>query len=204
MAWPHHLAVGRESPAAGFDFTLHIRGLCDDMVRRLGELSHVDLSRVAISFCQTRKAVRHGMYASLTPLRFAGGHTETIRRGRRWGLQRLFDPAGREMLYILSFYLPRYLDLDFRHKLSTVIHELWHIGARFDGDVRCYRGRCWAHSGSQKQYDAQVQLLTERWWSSDPPPSVYEFLQEDFRSLARRHGTIYGRKIPAPKLIPLE
>ncbi len=195
---------GCQPAAAGFDFTSHIRVLCGDMIRRLDELSHVDLSRVAISFCQTRKAVRHGMYASLTPLRFAGGGTETVRRGRRWGLQRLLDPSGREMLYILSLYLPRFLDLELRRKLNTVIHELWHISPQFDGDVRRFRGRCWAHSGSQKRYDMQVEMLADRWWSLDPPPAAYEFLREDFRSLTQRYGTIYGRRIPAPRLIPLD
>jgi len=181
-----------------------MRALCDDMVRRLPELSHIDLARVAIGFCQTRKSVSHGVYASLTPMRFAGGRSETIRRGRRWGLQRLYDPAGVEMLYILSFYLPRFLDLDFRRKLTTVLHELWHISPRFDGDVRRHHGRFWAHGASQKLYDVQVELLAERWWSLDPPPAVYEFLQNSFRSLVGRYGSVYGRKFPTPKLLLLE
>ncbi len=188
----------------GFDFTLHVRALCEDMVGRLPQLGHVDLARVAISFCQTRKPVHHGMYASLTPMRFAGGRTETVRRGRKWRLQRLMGPSGEEMLYILSFYLPRFLDLDFRRKLTTVIHELWHIGPRFDGDLRRYRGRCYAHGASQKRYDRLVETLTDRWLRLDPPRAVYEFLEQDFRGLTNRHGTIFGRKIPAPKLIPAE
>ncbi len=68
---------------AGFDFTLHMRRLCDDTVTRLEELRHVDMARVAVSFCQARKATHHGMYASLTPMRFAGGRTDTFRNGRR-------------------------------------------------------------------------------------------------------------------------
>jgi predicted metallopeptidase len=198
-------AVHRRQPQpTGFDFTYHMRVLCDDLVRRLPELSHVDLTRVAISFCQTRKAVSHGIYASLTPMRFSGGREHTVRRGRRWGLQRLFDPGGREMLYILSFYLPRFLDLDLRRKLTTVVHELWHIGPRFDGDVRRYHGRCWAHSASQRQYDRLVDAMADRWWSLDPPPSTYEFLMQDFQTLVRGHGAILGRRVPAPKLLLLE
>jgi predicted metallopeptidase len=125
------------------------------MVRRVPELGHIDPAYVAFSFCQTRKAVSHGMYASLTPLRFAGGRTETVRGGRRWGIQRLCDESGREMLYLLNFYLPRYLNLSLREKLVTTIHELWHIGPRFDGDLRRFGGRCYAHSGSQKRYEAR-------------------------------------------------
>ena len=144
-------------------------GLCDDMVARLDQLRHVDMSRVAVSFSQTRRAGSQGMFASLTPLRFAGGRMHTFRRKRRWGIQRLYDPDGREMLYILTFYLPRFLDLPLREKLTTVLHELWHIGPKFDGDVRRLGGRCFAHGSSQKQYDAHVEALLDRWLSLGPP-----------------------------------
>jgi predicted metallopeptidase len=181
-----------------------MRRLCDDLVGRLAELRHVDMSRVAVRFCQTRKAVDHGLYASLTPMRFAGGKSQTVRGGRTWKVQRVVDGSGREMLYVLSFYLPRFLDRSFRHKLTTVLHELWHVGPRFDGDLRRFGGRCYAHTGSQKQYDAKVEQLADRWLSLDPPASVYEFLRHDYRGLVRRYGRVYGTKIPAPKLIPAQ
>ena len=59
----------RDPPQTGFDFTLHIRQLCDDMVARLDLLRHVDMSRVAVSFAQTRRDGKLGMFASLTPMR---------------------------------------------------------------------------------------------------------------------------------------
>ena len=117
----------KDARPAGFDFTLHMRRLCEDMTDRLPELRHIDLSRVAISFSQARKNTRHGVFASLTPMRFADGRTHTVRRGRKWGVQRLQAASGREMLYILNFCLPRFLDLPFGEKLTTVVHELWHI-----------------------------------------------------------------------------
>ncbi len=189
---------------AGLDFTLHAGRVCDDMVARLEALKHIDLARVAISFCQTRKAVPHGMYASLTPLRFAGGATETVRRGRRWRIPRLVGREGREMLYILNFYLPRFLNLPFKAKLATIVHELWHIGPRFDGDLRRFGGRCYAHSGSQKRYDAQVTALAERWLALGPPEPLYEFLRYDYRELANRYGRIYGQRFRTPRLLPAE
>ena len=194
--------AGGKTRPAGFDFTLHMRRLCDDMVARVDRLRHVDMGRVAVSFSQARKATSHGMYASLTPMRFAGGRMHTIRRGKKWSVQRLHAPDGREVLYILNFYLPRFLELEFREKLSTVMHELWHIGPRFDGDVRRYGGRCFAHGSSQDNYDARVQRLVDQWLASGPPESVCEFLHLDFRDLIARHGPVYGRKIPSPKLIP--
>ena len=132
------------------------------MVARLEELRHIDLSRVGIGFCQTRRQGRFGMHASLTPLRFPGGQAQRVRRGRTWRIQRV-ELDGREMLYLLNFYLPRFLDLPFAEKLTTVAHELWHIGPRFDGDLRRFGGRCYAHSGSQRRYDAYVGRLVDRW-----------------------------------------
>lgn len=193
-----------DGPPAGFDFTSHMRRICDDMVGRLDQLRHIDLSRVALSFSQTRKAGRYGIYAAVTPLRFAGGGTHVVRRGRRWGIQRLCDADGREMLYILNFYLPRFFDLPFREKLTTVLHELWHIGPKFDGDVRRLGGRCFAHGSSQKQYDAHIEALVARWLSLGPPEPLYAFLRLNFRELVQRHGRIVGRRVPAPKLVPLD
>lgn len=195
----------RDAPhPGGFDFTFHMRSLADDVVRRLPDLRHIDLGRVAFSFSQTRKAVNHGLHASLTPLRFDGGSLETVRGGRKWTVQRVLDESGREMLYLLTFYVPRFLNQSFRHKLTTLVHELWHISPRFDGDLRRFGGRCYAHGASQKQYDAQVDALVDRWLSLDPPSSVYHFLRYDFRQLAHRHGKVYGARIRAPKLIPVE
>lgn len=185
----------------GFDFTRHIRRLAEDMVVRLPDLRHIDFSRVAVCFCQTRKNVGHGMFASLTPMRFAGGSEYTIRRGRKWMVQRLYDESGREMLYILRFYLPRFLDLPLREKLTTVVHELWHVNPEFNGDLRRHRGRCYAHGASQKQYDARVGRLVDAWLALEPPESLYDFLRQDFAELARRHGRVYGLKIPTPKLV---
>jgi len=187
----------------GFDFTFHARALCEDMVDRVPELAHVVMRRVAVGFCQTRTASACGVYATLTPMRFPGGLLETVRRGRRYGVRRLYDPSGTEMLYLLSFYLPRFLDLDFRQKLVTTAHELWHISPRFDGDVRRYDGRCYAHSASRRRFDQLSQALADRYLATQPPEKVYAFLRESYRELVGRHGRVYGTKIAAPKLVPL-
>jgi hypothetical protein len=142
------------------------------------------------------------MYASLTPLRFAGGATTTLRRGRPYVIQRVCDASGREMLYILSFYLPRFQNLDFREKLITVLHELWHISPDFSGDIRRHAGRYHAHTHSQCEYDEQMGRLADRWMSSDPPEALWSFLKHDFRKLAHLHGGIVGLKIPRPRIIP--
>lgn len=194
--------MDRRTPSPhGFDFTGHIRRLCADMIARVEELSHIDLDRVAIRYCQTRKAVSHGIQASLTPLRFQDGSLFTTRRRRRWTIQRLRDPSGREMLYLLSFYLPRFQQLSFEEKLITVFHELWHIGPTFDGDIRRMPGRCHVHTSRQCEYDAQMKRFADRWLAGRPPADLHDFLRFNFRELAQAHGGVYGNRIRTPKLI---
>lgn len=188
--------------AGGFNFTSHVRSLCADLCARLPELAHVDMRRVAIRFCQTRRRTRHGLYASLTPMRFEGGQLTGRRHGRTWTVERLYDDAGREMLYLLSFYLPRFLERPFEEKLATVVHELWHISPDFDGDLRRHPGRCYAHGSSQKAYDEGVSELAAKWLALDPPADVHGFLHCDFGQLVDRHGRVTGQKIRTPRLIP--
>jgi predicted metallopeptidase len=187
-----------------FDFTHHIRRLCEDMASRAEQLHHIDMERVAISFSQTRSPVKTGIYASLTPLRFTGGASHTIRRGRKWEIQKVIDTNGRSMLYLLNFYLPRFLDLNFREKLETVIHELWHVSPDFDGDLRRLGQRKYAHGASVKKYDAYVKQLADEWLSLNPPERVYAFLREDFRQLTAQHGNVIGTKIRAPKMVRVD
>jgi hypothetical protein len=194
---------GASQPSAeGFNFTQHIRAVCADMIARLPELAHIDLPRVAISFSQARKNVGHGLQATLTPMRFEEGRLWTLRRGQRYTAQRLFDDQGGEYLYILSFYLPRFLNHSLDEKLTTILHELWHIGPNFDGDLRRHEGRCYVHTSSEREYDAAMARLANKWLSFDPPAEVYGFLQLSFSELQRQFGKVYGTKIPNPRLIP--
>ena len=187
--------------ASGFDFTFHVGRLCEDLSSRLPELAHVEMSRVAIRFCQARKAVSHGVQATLTPLRFAGGSTSTVRAGRRYSIERVFGPTGEEMLYMLSFYLPRFLNLPFAEKLATVIHELWHISPNFDGDLRRFSGRCYAHGHREEDYHAAMGQLAAHWLALSPPEEVYHFLHYNFRQLREHYGAVYGTRIATPRLI---
>lgn len=188
----------------GFDFTSRMRVLCEDIAIRVPEMQHLDVSRIAIAFAQTRKRVRHGMWASLTPMRFEDGAEIEVRNGRRHSVQRLYAPNGTEMLYILTFYLPRFMQLSFQDKLVTVFHELWHISPNFDGDIRRFPGRCFAHSDSEEEYDALMEVFAKRWLRAEPPEEKYSFLKLKFSGLQQRYGQVYGVKVPQPKIIPIE
>jgi hypothetical protein len=186
----------------GFDFTVAARAICVDMTARVPELAHIRMDRVAVGVRRARNRGPYGVYATLTPLRFAGGADREVRRGRSYRIEPLIDEGGSEYLYLLSFYLPRFLDLPLEGKLSTIVHELWHIGPRFDGDLRRHEGRCYAHGSSQRKYDAQMDRLAQSWLAADPPPHLYEFLSAGFDELQAEHGSVRGQRWPTPRLIP--
>jgi hypothetical protein len=190
------------TPAGPFDFTLAMRRLCDDITQRVAEFEHIRMEQVAVTFAQTRRRVSYGLQAKLTPLRFEGGELTTRRRGRMWTIQRWY--AGQlEMLYILTFYLPRFLEQSFREKLITVMHELYHIGPGFDGDIRRLPGHYHVHSHSQTEYDRHMDDLVDQYLAASPPDALYRFLRVGFRELTARHGGVVGIRVPIPKLLPL-
>lgn len=185
------------------DLTAAVRAVCHDMTRRLPELAHVDAQRVAFGVCQARRRVPHGLQASLTPLRFKGGATRARIRGREYACQRIVDATGREYLYLLNLYVPRLLDHPLEEKLTTLVHELWHISPAFDGDLRRHNGRCYVHGPSQKAFDEHAARLARRWLALDPPPGLYSFLERTFSELAAEHGGVAGQRFPSPKLTPV-
>lgn len=185
-----------------FDFSAAMYRLCEDIVQRLPDLRHINMPEVAVTFAQARSRVSHGMQAKLTPLRFEDGTLVTERYGRQWTVPRLYH-GRQELLYILTFYLPRFFDHCVREKMITVIHELFHISPEFNGDIRRFGGRYHAHSHSQKQYDECMGELVDVYLAQRPPRELYSFLEISFSELQARHGGVVGLKVPIPKLIPM-
>ena len=102
-----------------FDFCRAMTLLCEDICVRHPEFLHVRMSHVPVTFAQTRSPVEWGVQARLTPLRFEGGSPVERRKGRLWTVQRVYH-KGNEALYILTFLLPRFLNLSFDEKLITI------------------------------------------------------------------------------------
>lgn len=185
-----------------FDFTRHIRQVCVDAVERCPELGHIDSTRVLFTAIPARNRSRYGLQARVTPMRFRGG--ATVRRFRRtdYAVQRYFVD-GREVFYLVSFSLPRFLDQPFEEKLVTVFHELYHIGPRFDGDLRRHAGRCEVHTGSKKAYDERMAKLVKRHLANHPEPGMFDFLHFRSVELRRAFAGVAGVVVPRPKMVPV-
>lgn len=189
-------------PGEPFRFGEHVSRLCADIAARCEVLRHIDVARLLIGVLQARNSQVHGLQARVTPLRFRNGQLVRRRRGALWQVQRYFVD-DREMLYLMTFCLPRFLDQSFDEKLITLFHELYHIGPAFDGDLRRHEGRYALHSHSQRDYDEHMAHLARQYLTDGADPALHAFLRLDFGQLLRRHGSVLGVRVPRPRLIPL-
>ena len=186
-----------------FDFCGHVRRLCADVVARCESLAHVDVSRLLFAVTQARSGRPHGLQARVTPLRFRDGRLTRQRRGVSYQVQRYFID-GQEVLYLVTFCLPRFLDQDFDDKFITLFHELYHISPAFDGDLRRHGGRCAVHTRSKRAYDEHMAHLARAYLAGGgADPVLHAFLRLNFAQLQRRHGSVVGVVVPRPKVIPL-
>jgi hypothetical protein len=189
-------------PGEPFDFCAQVQRLCLDVVRRCEDLRHLDMSRMLFAVTQARNGHAHGLQARVTPLRFRDGRLTRLRRGVVYQVQRYFV-GSRDILYLVTFCLPRFLDLDFDEKFITLFHELYHISPAFDGDLRRHDGRYSIHSRSQRCYDERMADLARAYIAGGADPALYAFFRLNFAQLQRRHGSVVGVVVPRPKVIPL-
>jgi hypothetical protein len=212
VRWPakaRRPATGLEAPpwlATGpvdrpFDFCGHVRALCADIVRHCRELRHIDVTRLLFGMTQARGPRQAGLQARVTPMRLRHGQmTKPRRRGGCYQVQRYFVDDC-EMLYLVTFYLPRFLDQDFDEKFITLFHELYHISPRFDGDLRRHEGRCSLHTHSKRLYDAHMAHLARAYLSNGADHALHAFLRLNFAQLQHRHGSVVGVVVPRPRLL---
>jgi predicted metallopeptidase len=176
--------------------------LTADVVRHCPELGHIDVSRLLFGITQARSGRAHGLQARVTPLRFRNGQLTRRRHGVTYQVQRYFVD-GREMLYLVTFCLPRFLDQKFDDKFITLFHELYHIGPAFDGDLRRHEGRYALHSHSKCRYDAHMAQFARTYLNNGADQPLYSFLRLDFAQLEHRHGSVVGVVVPRPRLLPI-
>jgi hypothetical protein len=207
---PRGRVVGLDAPPwhnsgpAGrpFDFSYHVRRLCADVIRHCADLRHIDASRLLFGMTQARSGHAHGLQARVTPLRFRRGRLTRKRHGTLYQVQR-YVVDGCEMLYLVTFCLPRFLNQDFDDKFVTLFHELYHISPEFEGDLRRHPGRCALHTHSKRGYDAHMAHLARAYLSNGADHSLHEWLRLDFAQLQHRHGSVVAAVVPRPRLIPV-
>ena len=183
--------------------TAELERLIADLAAALPVYRHIDPARLLVCVSSTRSGGVGGTYAKIHPLRFPGGsHSGILRRGRRRVTVEM--PAvthrGKEILYLIYFLVPRFLDLPLGEKLVTVCHELYHISPAFDGDLRRFPGRNYAHGSSRKRYNELVSGIVDEYLHERDEDVLPPIFSRDMAGLRREFTAIVGRKMPAPRL----
>jgi len=169
----------------------HVVGNCP-------ELSHVKLEHMLVCVSRCRHGGRRGVHARLVPLRFQEGAT-TRHLGERVYRIPEFTYQGREILYLVYFYLPRFLESpQVEDKLATVFHELYHVHPECNGDLRRFPGRAYAHGPSRRRYHERARAMARRYLAAADGDRPWWFLDYDFTTLESRVGPIIGRHVGLP------
>jgi len=164
------------------------------------EFQHIDADRLLVSLTPARSSSSYGLHAKTLPMRFAGGRRSITHRGYSYRMPAI-TIAGREILYIIYFCMPRFQDQSFHDKLATVFHELYHISPKFDGDLRKFKGRNALHGSSWKRYEQKMSEFADRYLDRQPDSSAHDFLKLTSQQLIDRYGEVVGLRIKEPQHI---
>ena len=189
-----------DQPLNHYDLTRAVWQIANSMCKLVDDVRHIDMTTVACSYTVCRSDSDDGVLATMTPCRFENGLLSGILDGRRVKTQQVFDADGREILYIFTVFIPRFLNLTIREKLITISHELWHIGPKCNGELRRFAGRCHIH-GDEKLFDQQAEWIVDQWLENPGVNKIEAFLHHDFEELSNRYDRIVGQKIQQPKII---
>jgi predicted metallopeptidase len=176
------------------NFTDRMRELMRDIAVTCADLRHVDVSRVAVGFSQARHRALHGVFATTYPLRFPDRQRTTQRPHGTYEMPRVVLD-GQEMLYVIEFRLPRFLDLPFDQKMVTVVHEMYHVSSACDGTLRRFAGGKPHHTGSRRRFDAAMAGIATAYLAATARPELHAFLRQDFNALRDAHGGICGSRV---------
>ena len=187
---------------AGFDFTGSMTLLVEDIVKTHPYFSHIKPDNLLITISSSNGNSR-GVIAKLRPMRFEGGLKTKMLRGIEYTAPDV-NINGNGILYALYFMLPRYLNYGtFENRLATVLHELHHISPLFNGDIRRFEGKNYAHGNSREKYDKLMNIYTEEYIKSTRYPKLSEFLKYKYPELRRKYGAIYGDMVRIPRSKPV-
>jgi predicted metallopeptidase len=132
-----------------------LRDAADAICAMMPELHHVDLNYVHFALFYSRRAKRILTFARCYPL--PGGVRQ---RGRTlYRLTPTITPSGKRAKYILAFAWERFWSMPPRERLETLVHELFHISAQFDGELRRFGNR--VHGRGNEWFDNIIHALCE-------------------------------------------
>lgn len=190
-----------ESAGSVFDFNREYKKVICDVIRSCEEFSHIDPKNIAVSYTPSKTKGKYGLQAKIYPLRFEGGSIEKTVDGHLFRLDEIFFD-NEPVYYIIAFCVPRFLNLAISEKLETIVHELFHISPKFNGDIRRLSlGAKAAHGSSKDIFDRFVAKIVKRYLYSAERALLPKFLYFDYKKLAQHYSEIKFEKLKIPRII---
>jgi hypothetical protein len=200
------------------NYTERITLLMQDIIERTPRLSFIDLKEVLV-FGRFGRSDAEGAFATchcLTLPESEPGYyfwrdrtTGELTRRSEWFVTK--SPEVRigtsRIKYLISFVLPRFCDQTLERsrkaelypagtpgwiaKLDTIVHELYHIDPDESGIRRVSRadGTHSPRSHGPLFYE-EVAAMVTAYLGASPHPSIYDFLNPDFKRLVVDHGGV--------------
>lgn len=183
-----------KNSVTGFDFTGNMTTLVDDIVKTHPFFKHIRINEILVAISPSN-GNRNGVVAKLRPMLFEGGSRTKLVRGIEFEAPEVIINS-KKILYIVYFHLPRFLNHgNPKTKLATVLHELHHISPLFNGDIRRYSGKNYAHGNSRKDFDELISIYTDEYIQSTSNPELSSFLKYKYSEIKRKYGAICGDMI---------
>ncbi len=186
-----------------FDFSGFMERLVRHIVRHTADLAHIDCDRLVFGVTQQRRFGSTGLFAKVIPLRFEEGRFSTRAHGAHWAVPR-YTHHGREVLYIVAFCLPRFLNMPYERKGETIFHELYHISPAFNGDLRRFPGKYYQHGPDARKYDAHVLRLFQAYEHLAGAQPILTRLRSRFHHIEHRFGSVTGLFARTPEPIRVD
>jgi len=105
--------------------------LINNIICKLDEFSHIDLNRIILSFRNSSKNENNAYYAEIKCLNKIVNEEESNGRLTKHYYCKSILKNGIPAYYIIFFTIPDFINLDYKEKLITIIHELYHISPYF-------------------------------------------------------------------------
>ena len=175
-------------------FTLIIR----DMIERTEEFRLFDINRILVCCSTNRNTSRGGIYGKLVPLKFENGSEIIKHKSYYYSIPRL-TVNNIDILYVIYFYIPKFLDLPAEKKIDVMFHERYHINPDFNGDIRRMGKFKKAHGHSRKSFDEKYKEYAESFYSYIKNTPFIKFLEMDTKTLKNEFPELSYRRMKVPK-----
>ena len=139
------------------NFNQAVKALIKDIAASMAEFEHIRASRILVVAGEARRASR----GTVKPLTFEGSKSRD-RTGRRKPMVKL---RGRRMLYCITLRPLFFRSSTPQARITTLLHELFHISGRFDGTLAFSR----RHAELGKEFALRLRPLVRRYLKRCPP-----------------------------------